>query len=255
MAYLAFIRTRRVLIGVAYAVVAILVLAQLNDFADHRMHGVVQMQPSDGILPLWIFIAGAAFLTAIVSTILGTTLQRERSNYEIAWTLPRSRTQTAVTIVAVNIGGLAVAYAFLCLAVVVQIIGPLASGAVRLTTADVPIAVFGFAYAVLWYALIQAATSWYSERGGVIAGLSWPAFFIATTLAQSNGVPVPIERLLYAFNTINPLAYLAPIVDALGKHGTGVPPSQIVLGSTAAMFGLAVVALAIAVAGWRRAIA
>ena len=251
MAYVSFLRVKWVLFRFALVLIAILVLAQINALWDHHAHGIVTLDGKEQGVPLWFFIAGAAFGPAIIATILGTTLQRERVHRAIAWTLPRSRTRTALTIVSIDLMGLVLAYVLMLVFVVLPLIAYLGSGQIRSTGNEFPIFGYGLVFVFLWYALVQVATSWYSSRGGAVAGLSWPVFLIAAGLETAKGLPDAIRWLLGAFNVINPMIYIGQLFDSIDHHATGLSTPDL-LTSIGEMLVIGAVALVLAVVGWRR---
>ena len=77
----------------------------------------------------------------------------------------------------------------------------------------------GLGSAYMWYALILVATSRLQGRGGMIAGLSWAAFFAAIVLWQ---IPLPtVAHFVFTvLNYINPLAWFGDL-EMTSHHRAG----------------------------------
>jgi hypothetical protein len=113
--------------------------------------------------------------------------------------------------------------------------------------------VFGIGVTLMWYGSLQAATAWYSGKGGVIVGLSWPAFFILLVLGSYEGFGPIVHALVVALDYINPLVYFASLMSDANGHANnatalGLPLQVRVL----VVYVLGAAGCAIAVFSWKR---
>jgi len=257
MAYVEFLRVRRALfifsiVGVVISLLTALMLAisTVNvQGSNAGMHG-------DGI-PVAIFFGIGGFLTWIIATTLGSSINNQAENVTTAWTKPRPRAELASQIIGVDIIGLCVAF------VIGTVLYALVPGLLAIARFGVPLR-FSFQWdrdlwvivlmlgcAVMWYGMIQAVTAWNRSRGGVIGGISWPVFLGITGLAAITWLPPAIAGIVHLFLYLDPIAYVQHL-DADGNMheaaGLGLPWAARV--SLPWIIGLA--GCAIAALNWKR---
>jgi hypothetical protein len=212
-----------------------------------------------GQIPLGIIVAGLAWCPMVLATVLGLSLNRENDGVEMVWTKPIARERLALSYILVDLGAIVVAYLISIVFVLFALWTLAAMGHVHTIAFDESVLrsfALGLGIAFMWYALLQAATSWNSGRAGLVVGLSWAVFIFLTVLSQ-----VPLGTYLHAavvlLNYLNPLAYLSSI----GSHSSVRPRfgmdvlsiNGLTLGTRLFLvWAIGIVASAIAIAGWKR---
>jgi len=266
MAYVEMLRVRRTLAwygAIAAIVTATALLGILGN--PHDMHIVVGDGASGSApSPTAVFVLTCGYFTAIVSTILGPSLNRENDGVEIVWTKPLAREWIALRYMLVDAVGLLAAFA-----IAVTAIGLIVHFALRTHGAGLGsfvsvgphtalVVALSLGVVVMWYGLIQALTSWRTGKGGMVAGLSWAAVFLLLFLGSAPLPPV-FHGITVALNFLNPLAYLSVHTAAeqvapfggFGPHDSGILP--LALGARIALSWLIGLAgCAIAIIGWKR---
>ncbi|MEO6989994.1 MAG: hypothetical protein ABI346_01060, partial [Candidatus Baltobacteraceae bacterium] len=237
MVYPEYLRVRRVLRTVLIVVVvgtllALIVLAltrghwgsvSFNDGASVRIDShaagahrvsLYEALASKGVrIPIAALIGIAGLFSAIVATVLGTSLNRENETLATIWTKPAARFRIALAYAGVDAVGILAAGA---ISVVIGVLSILAFlGVLPLLTfgngtLQTLLLVTGFAFAT--YGTISALTSWTRRSGGIVAGLFWPiGLLIYGMMAVS--VPEGVHATVVAINFLNPLAYLGTVSD------------------------------------------
>jgi hypothetical protein len=203
----------------------------------------------------------AALLTAIVGSILGSSLAVENCEHlELAWTKPISRTAYAAGLFLVDLICLAIVFVttFVLAYVMVSLYvgGPIHIPLDQDTAWKMARFML---FPVAWFGLGQALTSGSSGKiAGLVTGLMWPAFEFLSVLAAPRTVHAvqPLgsvwHTILSVLNLANPIGYFpfwefddrsSALREAFG-YGLTI--------DTLALAAIAVLGVAIAMARWRR---
>jgi hypothetical protein len=203
----------------------------------------------------------AALLTAIVGSILGSSLAAENCDHlELAWTKPVSRTWYAGGLFLVDL--ICLAIVFVTTFVVAYVMVSLYVGGLFHIPFDQDtvwkMARFAL-FPVAWFGLGQALTSGSSGKiAGVITGIMWPVFELLSVLAARRAVHA-VQPLGAAWHTVlsivnlaNPIGYF-PFWEFDDKSsalreffGYGLTIDTLALGA------IAILGVVIAMARWRR---
>lgn len=252
MAYTEILRVRRCLLVYSIIVVA-LTLLSIGGVLSSPEHGIV-LNDTPGrhpnhtdAIPLSVLLLIAGYITAIVASILGTSLSAERNNVSQAWTKPVSRERFALTYMGVDALGLLAAFALML--VVGELLSLWAVGVGRFISVDAHIVdylLLGLGVTFAYYGVVQALGVGIG-RGGIVAGLSWPVGFALVLLAAVQ-LPSVIHVAIVGLNFLNPIAYLTSV-------GGGRPDSVLPVAlpvRIALVWVLAVVSCATAIVIWKR---
>jgi hypothetical protein len=154
-------------------------------------------------MPLGVVASIAAFFAAIFASSAGISLNRENQTRDISWTKPLSRTALAVQYIAVDLGGILVAFAFAFAAIVVVLlwfhIRPYADASFGVQ------ALLGAGIGTMWYALLQLLSCGFGPGARALSGILWP---VALVLAGLHSLPGPAGAIVRAVDVLNPLVYL-----------------------------------------------
>jgi hypothetical protein len=255
MAYVELLRLRKALMWYGGVFVVSFIVFFL---AIHAPGADVSSGKGDqGAIPLGIIIAGLAWCPMVLGTVLGVSLNRENEGVEMVWTKPIARERLALSYILVDLGAIAVAY-FISIAFVLLVLATLAAmGHVHSLTVDESVVrnfVLGMGISFMYYALLQAATSWNPGRAGLVVGLSWALFFFLIILSQVPLGPV-LHSLAVLLNYLNPLAYLSSV------HSSGGMATDIQIRSINQLdyttrlllvWSIGIIAAAGAIFGWKR---
>jgi hypothetical protein len=235
-------------IAAAIALVIVAVVATIHS-GGHRTNG-----HTFGVGSLF---SVAGYLTCIMATMLSATLNRDRDHLPYIWTRPQSRARIALSYIAVDIGTILIAYAVivaLCAFVVLNVPGGHIVG-----ERNAPALLVRYlALPLMWFAIIEAATSWNALKGSAAAGLSWAVFWLLLALAEVR-LPAPLSTGIALLNLLNPLAYfitreghstLIDPVTANRMSGHLLPVDY--TAQTVIAYAVVVAACAIAVYTWSR---
>lgn len=216
------------------------------------MHGNITTTTinTDGPTSISTLIANALFVAFILATALGTPFARENSGHlEIALTKPIGRIALALQMMGMDAIGIIAGF-------FISVVGEIAISAIFQT----PHIVFdanawpwfsgGLLLALVWYALLTAATASLKRGHGAVLGFAWPAAVIIAVLRQFNfGDSILGQTLQFIIRVLaffDPIAYLnATNTD---KH---------ILGASSVVWmpivvGLLIVYTGAAVIQWRR---
>ena len=198
------------------------------------------------------FTSLAAWGTALLATIIAASLNRQRDHLAYTWTRPRDRSAIAAETIAVDLGYLIAMFLFIfavelvCVAIIVQ-------GRIPLVWHNaIPAFLRGFGLALMWYAMVQAATAWAPFRGVVVSAVSWPVFIIVGSL-EAVRFPAPWSTVITVLNVFNPMAYLSG--TEIQKNGDVVLHSLLPFDDStrlALVYAISLAALAFAVFSWKR---
>jgi hypothetical protein len=215
MEYAEFLRVRRSLAW-HLGVVGLLTLAALM-FGHHATitidGGGGSSRIASGMsVPFMALVPIGMFFAAIYASSAGTSLNREFTVRDIAWTKPVPRSALALRYIAVDVAAVSLVYVVTMLAIVVAL---LRWGVTPVVDADsFGYVVFGLGVSVMWYALVQIATCLLPPRGLALAGILWPISLLDIGLCQVAG---PIGTVAHALAVVNPLAYMSGV--AFDEHG------------------------------------
>ena len=215
-------------------------------------HVIVNGKPPDGKVPIAAVFVVAGYLSCIMATMLAATLNRDRSHLAYIWTRPQPRERIALSYILVDVLTIVLAYALVsgvCLVVFSKLpVGPL------VPNADLMAVVFGYlSLPLMWYGLVEVATSWNGLKGSSIAGLSWAVFW-GLLLLRAFPLPTPFGQVVAVLSILNPLAYFTT------KHGMGITvggpgTSTLVMSDSAQTFvayGIFLISCTVAIYAWKR---
>lgn len=216
MEYVEVLRTRRVLFWFGVTLLATLVLNLLS--FGHLHTSADTPHDITGKIPLSGFIIGSIFITYIIVAFVAQNLSNEGNTLAITWTRPMTRYAIAWRFVVVDFATIAVCF---CVTLAAGLLAVWAYGfgsAIRLDSAASYELLLGVGTVVLWYGIIVAASARFPGRGGMIAGLSWGAFFV---LASLWALPLPwlIHDIVTVLNYLSPLAYISAAAGSASNGG------------------------------------
>lgn len=223
MAYVEVLFARRMFTWFAsiVVVVGIVVAAAAASFPQNVHIQVNPQKPSVHDIPFGAIFSVAGYFTCVMTTLVVATLNRDREHLAYMWTRPASRLRIAFGYMLVD--GITIVIAFVVVAVVTAGVMQNLPG-VRL--GPDPNALTGLvrylALPLMWYGVVEAATSWNSLRGSAAAGIAWAVFWVLL-IASAIRLPLPVSALLALLNIFNPLAYFAT------RHGESVLVDPITL--------------------------
>jgi hypothetical protein len=261
MVYVELLRLRSALYiyaGVIAAVVLTIIVSLNWGVSTHRDQSDLHMNGTIGISAL---MALAVYASAVFATIIGTSLNKASDQAEVVFTKPISRERLAATFILADLGGIVASFviATLLFALVVLDVGFLVGAPLRLLRFDAAtfrVIFLGLGIAFMWYGLLQAATSSYRGRGGLVVGLSW-AFFVIFLGVAAAPLPPAIHAVIIAIDHLNPLAYL-------GSTSITTSGNTVSLGNSISIFhydswlraaiawGIGTAGCAVAILGWKR---
>ncbi|MFZ1124657.1 MAG: hypothetical protein WAN59_05920 [Candidatus Baltobacteraceae bacterium] len=217
-------------------------------------HGTSNLAAALGAIPGDALLVAAGLLTLIFGSIVGPSLNREWDTLDFAWTQPLSRTRLALAYMSVDAGGIACAFVLALAFAFVPLSAAGLLGSVVVQRDALEVALVGLGSAFMWYALLQAASSWYAGRaGGLAQGLSWAAFTLLLGLGQTEQFGPLFHALLLALNFVNPLAYLSALT--IHQNGTVTENAILPVGlglRVLLVWAIGLAACALALAGWKR---
>jgi hypothetical protein len=277
MAYVEFLRARKVFYFFAGIITALIGVLLLSLFASHGGSGdtfrlglgsaIVIQKGADGRLhqvplnamsglnvPLGALFGLATYCAAIFATLLSTSLNRERDGLDFPFTRPVSRERMALSYFAVDLAAVFAAFAF---AFVVLCLVPLAVAGLLGRITSTPqawwILALGLGMSFMWYSIIQAVTAGMRGSGGWIAGGSWALFGVLLLLPQVQWLGPVVHGIVLALNFVNPLAYFNSIQSNAAHEVTAGSTLGIGIASRAGLvWMIGIVACAIAVTSWKR---
>lgn len=254
MLYYEYLRVRRPVLILTAIVVAL--AATVYAIAEyHSASAIIKIEVgkhSLHTLSIIVFTSGAAWMTAILASAISTSLNRLRDHLPYAWTRPQSRTATATSLIGVDIAALVTFFAVVMLVEIACFL-LLARGAVGIGWSDTEWSLLrAVGFAIMWYAVVQAASAGLRVSGAAVTAISWPVFIIGASLAAAR-FPAPWSQILIAINILNPMAYLSGTRvsssgDVVLQSFIGFEPAVRV----ALMYGIAALALFVAVTTWKR---
>ncbi|MGH7661845.1 MAG: hypothetical protein ACRENA_13140 [Vulcanimicrobiaceae bacterium] len=158
--------------------------------------------------------SASGYASCIMATMLTATLNRDREHLAYIWTRPTPRERIALGYMIVDVATIVLAYVVIAALVIAVVDGIPFMHFKADSSAGISFVRF-LAIPLMWYGLVEAATSWNKVKGSAAAGLSW-AFFWMLLLALAIPMPAPLHAILDALNFLNPLAYFVT------QHGDSV---------------------------------
>lgn len=267
MLYLEFLRVRRVAVwyaGIIVAIVAFIVIGALLGHDAHvafsdsdsggSSHVNVKGLDSLGIVPVPVeaFAGIAAFCAIAFATALAASFNRETAYAHFTFVRPIARLRMAALIAAVDVAAIFVGAIFAFVMAMLAVAGSLGSHAHYIFSSETFALVFlGLGAAFMWYAILQAVSSWTSGRGGGFVGLA--AGLMGFALPGSHWTFLgPIVYVFRAILYIDPLAYFSSVTTSGSAVTVGSfsPGSMLERGLSAWILGA--VFLGIAAFFWNR---
>ncbi len=216
MYYKELLRVRTGVIAYAISVtITATVTIVINAFAGVSPDAATKAHPA--IVPVAILFAIAGFLTAILATVFGASLNADGDGHmELVGTRPVSRSGYALQVVLIDAAGLFIAALFTAgLAAIVALF--LAKRAIVWQSDPdlIANALRFMLFPLAWYGILQAVTAGYRGRAGVAQGLIWPIAIAMFALAVAP-LPALWHNIFNVLNFVNPFGYAAYEVDAHG---------------------------------------
>lgn len=232
----------------------------INQKTDRRSgmeHVVIQTTTRTG-LSLGLLFMTSIILGFIVASLLGGVLAKENDGHlELAWTKPVSREAYALGAFAVDVLAIVVSQ---LLWVVTVILCALLFFAPHIQIEPqaglhILISLLG---AIGWYAALTGWSASLKRGPGLVIGLGWLIAMIvpgiaALTANSSVALIAVIHAVLLGVTYLDPLAYIG--FHSSGVQVSGTPSGTLQLAmpvACAALAGLIIFYLAIALAQWRR---
>jgi len=255
MAYVEFLRARRALTIYTIVIAALVVLLVTSLYAGHAHVSAHDFGDAKHSIPLSAVFAGAAFGSLLFGTLLAASLNRERDFLALSWTRPIPRERMAAACMLVDFGAVVAAFVITLALGFIPLLTTGAAAGIRTDGHEFAVIAEVFAVTLMWYGMVQAATSWYRGRGGLVIGLSWPLFIFLVSMQHSLGFGPVVHAVAEGLNYLNPLAYLSSYNEARGSDtlvaSAALSLTEAARISLAYLIGLAT--CAIAVVAWSRA--
>ncbi len=166
---------------------------------------------TNGAVPMLYFMGFADVIALIIATVLAAPFAREMDGHlEIALTKPVSRVKYAIGIIGADVAGIVLASA---VAVIACYICELFFGTYRVDFSGLNwrAILMGLMMPPAWYALLCAATTWFSRAYGAVLGFAWPVAIVVGVLAVVH-VSTPLGLLVHdaawVLSRLDPLTYL-----------------------------------------------
>ncbi|MBD5656737.1 MAG: hypothetical protein IAI50_16380 [Candidatus Eremiobacteraeota bacterium] len=203
MFYVEFLRVRRALIIYTIVIVA---LTAINTISLHLGHVTInehdhQIQKLH--IPLTVVLVAAAFGSLLFGTLLSGSLNRERETLALTWTRPAPRERSALNVMLADLAGMVLAFFITLLVASVPLFTTNIASRIYVDPEFLAGVVLMLGITIMWYGLVQAATSWYRGRAGLVVGLSWGFFILLIVIGHHR-------------NTFGPLVEV--VIDGLELH-------------------------------------
>ena len=165
MAYVELLWTRKMFAWYAgFVVVLGFASAAASNAFPSKLHASAQ-----GLPLTWLF-GISAYATCIMTTMIAGTLNRDREHLAYIWTRPLRRERVAFEYMLVDLATILAAFALVALtAVAVTNVFP---GTHVVVDPDAWRSLVSYvALPLMWYGIIEAATSWNALKAGAAAGI------------------------------------------------------------------------------------
>jgi hypothetical protein len=266
MYYVEYLFARNRFLWFGSIVVAIGILGMYGVFGvQHALQTKPEaFEGGNHTVPIDVIFGIAGYATCVMATMLAATLNRDRCHLPYMWTRPISRERIAFQYMAVDVVTIIVAYAL-----VAGVAAAIALSAANMTitlsshaafhvvrTPETSASIVRYlALPLMWYAVVEVATSWNGFRGGAAAGMSWAVFWGLLILrALVIDFPAPLPQIVAALNLLNPLAYFTTrqgysiTLAAAGTHTIPLPYSI----QTILAYGIFAAGCIVAAYAWKR---
>jgi hypothetical protein len=166
---------------------------------------------TNGAVPMLYFMAFADIVALIIATMLAAPFAREIDGHlEIALTKPVSRIRYALGVLGADVAGIVAACV---LAVVACYVCELFFGTYRVDFSGINARaiLMGLAMPAAWYALLCAATTWFSRAYGAVLGFAWPVAIVVGILAVvhvSSPLGLMVHDVGWVLSRLDPLTYV-----------------------------------------------
>lgn len=166
---------------------------------------------TNGSVPMIYFMLVADVIALIIATILAAPLAREIDGHlEIVMTKPVSRLRYALGAIGADVAGIVAACA---LAVAACYVCELFFGSYRVDFSGINLRaiLMGLVMPAAWYALLCAATTWFSRAYGAVLGFAWPVAIVVGVLAvvhTSTPLGLMIHDVGWVLSRLDPLTYV-----------------------------------------------
>jgi len=205
-------------------------------------------------VPVTIVLLGASWFACIMATLVAGTLSRDYSHLPYMWTRPVARVRIALQYIAVDVAAILLAFALL-IVVTVATLDAIPRLHVVFDVSAWPTLLRALAVPLMWYGLVEVATSWNGARARAMIGVSWALFWMLALL-DAFSLPGILGKLLVVLNIFNPMAYLpqthAENVD-FQVGVLGLPPLPLTFNEqTALVYTIFVVSCIVAIYAWKR---
>jgi hypothetical protein len=211
-------------------------------------HGALRSNVDPAGHPLSTFFAASGLVASIVAGIFAIALGNENDGHlEQAWTKPASRNFYALTLFAVDVGGILAAFV---LSLVAHMYIHYLEGSLRLINVDAnawPSLALYLILPLAWYGLVVALTASLRTSSKMVAGLSWVGALVLVGLSYLK-LPDIWASLVKTVNYLNPIAYAAYLDPA-----QAVSPFPIWQANAAALLGICILGVIAALVQWRKA--
>jgi hypothetical protein len=166
---------------------------------------------TNGAVPMLYFMAFADVVALIIATMLAAPFAREIDGHlEIALTKPVSRVRYALGVLGADVAGIVAACV---LAVIACYICELFFGTYRVDFSGINwrAILMGLMMPAAWYALLCAATTWFSRAYGAVLGFAWPVAIVVGVLAAvqaSTPLGLMVHDVGWVLSRLDPLTYV-----------------------------------------------
>ena len=202
-------------------------------------------------VPFGIIFAIAGYAACIMTTLIAATLNRDREHIAYLWTRPEPRVRIAMSYMLVDIVTIVIAF-FAVAGIAAVVVGNWPHSKLIADPNAGALLVRYLALPLMWYGLVEAATSWNGMKGPAVAGISWAVFWLLL-IASGSMLPTPVHVLLSTLNLLNPLAYFLSIhgETVLGVGGHNLIPINFSV-QTMLAYAIFVAGCTAAAFAWRR---
>jgi hypothetical protein len=167
---------------------------------------------TNGAVPMLFYMALADVVALIVATILAAPFAREIDGHlEIALTKPKPRWAYALGVIGVDaVGILAASFLTVVAFYICQLL--FETPLLDFSGINIRAILIGIAMPLAWYALLCAATTWFSRGYGAVLGFAWPVAILVGVLATiqpNNVVALFVHDVAWVIARLNPLTYVS----------------------------------------------
>jgi hypothetical protein len=246
MAYVEYLRNRRMIVALTLVVVVLVGLGLLGFFTSDGHRGLASDHGDHKpVLSILLLIAG--YVTGILGSIAGSFFSQERTRAALSLTKPVSRTRFALNYLAVDTIGIVTAFLIILLLGELFPLTVMGLHNIAFDGETWTMLVLGLGFAFALYAVVRVLGTTFGH-GGLFAGLIWGVGFLLVGLASLH-LPWLLHDLVVALNFVNPIAYLESF-DANESARSVLPLSF--QGRLIGEWLLVIVAVAGSVVAWNR---